>query len=133
MPGSSDRSSPTPLNEELNRERAKPRWAPVIIAVACPRGQDPIETHKNVVATTAAIQNLLLTAHGMGPGAYLRTGDMAYHPLPLRRLEVLKDAQFMGFVYLGCAAPDALPRQTPRRPIEEVAQQRGWGGRRNKL
>ncbi len=117
---------PDATEEELNRERTKPRRAPVIIAVACLKGRDPIETHENIVATAAAIQNILLAAHGMGLGAYLRTGDTAYHPLLLRWLGVPEDAQFMGFIYLGYPAPDAPPRHTPRRPIEEVAQWRGW-------
>ncbi|WP_376791623.1 nitroreductase [Thermoflexus sp.] len=117
---------PDATEEELQRERTKPKRAPVIIAVACLKGRDPIETHENIVATAAAIQNILLAAHGMGLGAYLRTGDTAYHPLLLRWLGVPEDAQFMGLIYLGYPAPDAPPRHTPRRPIEEVTQWRGW-------
>ncbi len=118
---------PDATEEELNRERARPHRAPVIIGVACLKGRDLIETHENIVATAAAIQNILLAAHGMGLGAYLRTGDTAYHPLLLRWLGVPEDAQFMGFIYLGYPAPDVPLRQTPRRPINEVTQWRGWG------
>lgn len=119
-------TKPEATEEELNRERARPHRAPVIIAVGCLKGRDPIETHENIVAAAAAIQNILLAAHAMGLGAYLRTGDTAYHPLLLRWLGLPEDAQFMGFIYLGYPAPDAPPRQTPRRPMEEVTEWRGW-------
>ncbi|WP_448594149.1 nitroreductase family protein [Thermoflexus hugenholtzii] len=48
------------------------------------------------------------------------------HPLLLRWLGLPEDARFMGFIYLGYPASDASPRQTPRRPIEEVTEWRGW-------
>src|SRR3712207_3672204 len=63
----------------ISRERKKAFRAPVVIAVISRGGRDEVETKENYAACSAAVQNMLLTAHSLGLGAIWRTGPVAYH------------------------------------------------------
>lgn len=97
-----------PSREQLDKERAKPLRAPVLVAVAAVPSKDPkvIEVEE-VAATAAGIQNMLLAAQALGLGAMWRTGDAAYDPSVKEFLGFPPEAHVVAFVYLGY--PDIVP------------------------
>src|SRR5687768_386900 len=93
--------------------REVPLRAPVLIAVGVDKpGEAKVLEIENVAATAAAIQNLLLTAHGMGLGAKWRTGEWARDPMVKEFLGFEPDQHIIGFIYLGY--PEFLAEPTPR-------------------
>ena len=114
------------LPEALDKERAKPLRAPLIIAVAVDKPVEPkISEVENICAAAAACQNILLAAHELGLAAFWRT-----EPQPLilwsknfsawRKMEHL-----IAFLYIGYPVkrPAYLNAQTMR------IGQYGWTNR----
>lgn len=104
---------------------AKALRAPVIIAV----GVEPAEGAKvvpieEIEAGAAAVQNMLLAAHGIGLGAMWRTGDPAYDPEVLTHLGLSERASLLGFVYVGYPAVSKV--RESHVPFDQVTQWRGW-------
>jgi nitroreductase len=88
--------------EGLDKTRALPLRAPVIIAVGVDK---PVESKvlelENYAATSAACQNILLAAHALGLGAIWRTGDWA-HDVKVKEFFGLTENQHIaGFIYVG--------------------------------
>lgn len=95
-------------DERLLKERSKPLRAPVVVAVAAVASQDPkVVEIEEIVATAAAIENMLLAAQALGLGAMWRTGDAAYDPAIREFLDFPPEAHLLAFVYLGF--PDIVP------------------------
>ena len=101
---------------ELARERQErikrmPLRAPlIIIAVA-----EVLEGHKvpileQVVATGAAVQNMLLMAQSLGYGAMWRTGEMAYSATVKEGLGLRPEDVIVAYLYIGTAGAKAKPR-----------------------
>jgi nitroreductase len=90
--------------EQLDKERAKPLRAPVVVAVAAVPSDDPktIEVEE-IAATAAGIQNMLLAAQALGLGAMWRTGESAYDPEVRAFLGLPENAHMLAFIYLGYA------------------------------
>ncbi len=90
------------LEQRLAKEKTKAYRAPVVIGVVCSPPGDPraIEIEE-LAATHAAVQNLLLAAHGLGLGAIWRSGAPIYHPLMGETFGLEEKERFVGFVYLG--------------------------------
>ncbi|MCM8750685.1 nitroreductase [Thermomicrobiaceae bacterium CFH 74404] len=110
---------------KLDALRRKPLRAPVIVAVGViPASRKPEVEIEEICAGAAAIQNLLLAAHGLGLAAIWRTGEAAFDPEVKAFLGLPPDAHLLGFVYLGY--PDGEPPQRPRRPAAEVTRWLGW-------
>lgn len=108
--------------------RSKPLRAPVVIAVIetpkhhLPKVQEIEEHH----ATGAAMQNMLLAAHGLGLGAMLRTGPAAHIPEVLEFLRVGENEMVAGYIYLGYPAEGMEERpMTRRRDAQEITEWRG--------
>ncbi len=105
----------------ISRERKKAFRAPVVIAVISRSGRDGVETTENYAACSAAVQNMLLTAHSLGLGAIWRTGPVAYHD-HMREFFGLQDGdRIVAYLYVGY--PDMGER--PRRR-EAVAEKTAW-------
>ncbi len=65
----------------LEKERAKPRRAPLLIAVGVDLPDDPrVSEVENICAAAAAAQNLLLAAQALGLAGMWRTGGAASRP-----------------------------------------------------
>jgi nitroreductase len=100
--------------EALDKERAKPLRAPVIIVVAVDKPVEPkISEVENICATAAACQNILLAAHEMGLAAMWRTGPAAVDPLIKEFLGLEKDQHLIAFLYIGYPTK---PPVSPQRP-----------------
>ena len=99
--------------EALEKERAKPLRAPVIIAVGVDKPTEPkISEIENICAAAAACQNILLAAHDLGLAAIWRTGATALDPLIKSFLGLEKDQHLIAFIYIGYpeSTPDLLDR-----------------------
>jgi nitroreductase len=108
------RRDPTATPPLLEKERAKPLRAPLIVVVAA----EIIESHKipaveQLLAAGAAAQNLQLAAHALGFGAVWRTGAPAYDPVVKQALGLKASDAIIGFMYLGTPAASAAPASKP--------------------
>jgi len=111
------RRDPTANAEALARERAKPLRAPVVIAAGVDKPNGPkVIGIENVCATAAAVQNMLLAAHGLGLAAKWRTVPAAYDPDVKTFLGFEPDQHLIAFVYVGYAEAEPAP---PSRPSHE--------------
>ncbi len=99
--------------EALDKERAKPLRSPVLIAVGVDKpGETKVIEIESICAAAAACENILLAAHGLGLGAYWRTGDAAREPAVKRFLGFDEGQHVIGFLYIGYPAmqPDNAVR-----------------------
>jgi len=105
------RKLPAASAETLQRERQKALRAPLIIAVAavCNTAAriPPIE---QILAAGAAAQNMMLAATALGFGSMWKTGDAAYDDAVKVALGLTAGDAIVGFLYLGTAVADAVPR-----------------------
>ena len=112
---------------QLDKARAKPLRAPVVVAVGVvPQTGPKVIEVEEVLTGGAAVQNLLLAAHDLGLAAMWRTGEPAYDPAVKAFLGLPANAHLIGFVYLGY--PDAPPSRKQRRPAAECTRWLGWDG-----
>lgn len=93
------------LNDDrLNRVRIMPLRAPmVIVVVAETQLNHKVPVQEQVLATGAAVQNMLLMAHDLGYGAMWRTGELAYNAFLKKRLGFEEKDEIVAFLYLGTA------------------------------
>lgn len=112
-----DRNPGAPA-EGLDKTRALPLRAPVVIAVGADKPGEPriIET-ENISAASAACQNILLAAHALGLGAIWRTGEWARDVKVKEFLGFAPDQHIIGFIYVGY--PDVLPEPYTRIGFED--------------
>ena len=104
--------------EAFDKCRAVPLRAPVVIAVGVDKpGEAKVLEIENVAATAAAIQNLLLAAHGMGLGAKWRTGEWARDSMVKEFLGFEAGQHIIGFIYLGY--PEFIAEPVPRPSFED--------------
>lgn len=108
------RKSPQVGQDGLDKERAKPFRAPLIIAVGVDRPAEPrVQEIENVCAAAAACQNILLAALELGIAGYWRTGDAVRDPQVKALLGLAPDQELIALLYLGYAAVPVEPRQRP--------------------
>ena len=112
-----DRIPGTPP-EGLDKTRALPLRAPVIIAVGADKPTEPnVIEIENVSAASAACQNILLAAHALGLGAIWRTGEWASDAKVKEFLGFASDQHIVGFIYIG--HPDIMPEPYTRIGYED--------------
>lgn len=100
-------------------QQAKAHRAPVVIAiVASFSGDDEVQKSEDRAATHAAIENMLLAAHGLGLGAIWRTGAPAYHPRIKQAFNLGENEELVGLVYVGYT--DLEPLKKPRKSVDEL-------------
>ena len=108
---------------DVQRERFRkmPTRAPLIVA-AIARCEEHAKVPKweQVVATGAAVQNLITAAFAQGIGAYWRTGAMVEHNHVKRELGLVGDEKLIGFVYLG--TPSIPLRDAPVSEVGDFFQ-----------
>ena len=112
-----DRNPATPP-EGLDKTRALPLRAPVVIAIGADKPVDAkIVEMENIAAASAAAQNILLAAHALGLGAIWRTGEWARDAKVKEFLGFAADQHIVGFIYVGY--PDLLPEPYVRQGFED--------------
>jgi nitroreductase len=103
--------------EALDKTRSLPLRAPVVIAVGVDKPTEAkVLEIENVCAASAACQNILLAAHGLGLGAIWRTGEWARDAKVKEFLGFNPDQHIVGFIYVGY--PEFVP-DPPERPSFE--------------
>lgn len=114
--------SPDAAAADLERERSRPLRAPLIVAVAARLRQDhpKVPAVEQVLATGAAIQNMLVTIHAAGYAAMWKTGPAAHDDFVKKSFGLEPWDVLAGFVYVGTAAERA--RSKPRPETAEVTQ-----------
>ena len=112
-----DRNPVTPP-EGLDKTRALPLRAPVVIAVGVDKPTDSktIEI-ENISAASAACMNILLAAHALGLGAKWSTGEWARDARVKGFLGFTEDQFVLGFIYIGY--PDVQPDLYVRQGFED--------------
>jgi len=112
-----ERNPATPP-EGLDKTRALPLRAPVLIAVAADKPSEPkhIEV-ENISAASAAAYIMLVTANALGLGAIIRTGEWARDPKVKEFLGFEADQHIIGFIYIGY--PDVTPEPYVRAGFED--------------
>jgi len=105
--------------ERLRRQQeAKAFRAPAVIAVAAVLPEEPaVKRKEDLAATHAAVQNMLLAAHGLGLGAIWRTGEPLYHPKMLEAFGLRPPSEMVALVYVGY--PDMPPHSSERTSFLE--------------
>lgn len=115
--------------KRLRREEIKPLRAPVIIAVAVePTERSKVLIKEEYAAVHAAIQNMLLAAHGLGLGVIWRTGNACYSQEVKTLFGLSSKAEMVGFLYIGYSNMKELKGK--RRHWSEVTK---WYDRENDL
>lgn len=103
--------------KKLLQQMEKPFRSPVIIVVAVTPSEAPgVLKIEEMGAVSAAIQNMLLTAHALGLGAIWRTGKPTYHPKMKELFHLAEKDEVLGFVYMGY--PNISPAPPPRTPFQ---------------
>jgi len=112
-----DRNPATPP-EGLDKTRALPLRAPVVIAVGVDKPTDSktIEI-ENISAVSAACMNILLAAHALGLGAKWSTGEWARDARVKVFLGFVAEQYILGFIYIGY--PDIQPDLYVRQGFED--------------
>lgn len=104
--------------EELHKLSGKPFRAPMILAVVAEiTPEHRISPLEQIVATGAAVQNMMVAAHALGLGAMWRTGGLANHRIVKQGLGFQEKDELVGFVYLGTPAGSIK-----RVPVEQPEQ-----------
>jgi nitroreductase len=110
---------------EAEKLIAKALRAPVIIAVGVEPGDDPkIIEIEEIESGAAAVQNMLIAAHGIGLAAMWRTGDPAYDPAVAEYLGLSQGGRVIAFVYVGFPAIEKT--RFGHVPFTELTTWRGW-------
>src|SRR5579863_9779453 len=106
------RREPNVPENMLERERAKPLRAPLIVVLAAALKEGhKIPVIEQLLAAGAAAQNVMLAAHALGFAAAWKTGAPAYDYYVKEAIGLAPSDAIVGFMYLGtaAAAPAALP------------------------
>jgi nitroreductase len=98
----------------LDKERARPLRAPLIIAVGVdePSGQK-VDEVENICAAAAAVENLLLAARSLGLAAKWRTGDDARNRHLKEFLGLAPDQHLIALIYIGFPVVEATQIARP--------------------
>jgi nitroreductase len=104
---------PAALPAVVDKERAKPLRAPLLIAVvARVQANHKIPEAEQLISAGAAAMNMLNAIHALGFGGVLLTGAPAYDPGIHDALGLADAERLVGFVYVG----------TPTQPPPVVAR-----------
>lgn len=94
------KASPDDLKAfEKNFEKLKSAGA--VIYITCAQDSDMTISKENFAATSAAIQNILLSATASEIQSYWGTGKFATHPINLEYLRIDSSENFVGWIWLG--------------------------------
>lgn len=101
---------PAATASDLDKERAKPLRAPLMIAVgAAVRHDHPtVRAVDQEHAAAAAAQNILLAAWALGYGAMWLTGSNAHDPAVKTALGLRAADAIVGFLYIGALREGSL-------------------------
>lgn len=99
----------------IEKERAKPLRAPLIIVVAAALQPDhpKIPELEQLLAAGCAAQNIQVALHAGGYGCVWKTGAPAYDPAIAAGLGLGPQDRIIGFLYAGTVEVPAAPLKRP--------------------
>ncbi len=104
--------------EALDKTRALPLRAPLVIAVGVDKPTEPkVLEIENIVAVGAACQNLLLAAEAEGLAVKWRTGEWALDAKVKEFLRFAADQHLIAYLYIGY--PELTPEHEPRPSFDD--------------
>ena len=113
--------NPDASASQLDKERAKPLRAPLIVVVAAKIKEDaPIPAIEQILAAGAAAQNIMLGAYAMGFGCAWKTGDAAYADDVKAAFDLTPADSIIGFMYLG--TNESNPPQPAALDVEDYTR-----------
>jgi nitroreductase len=109
------RSRPDATETELAREREKALRPPVLLALlAQPKKTKPDVTEAEQIACAgAALQSMLLAAHGLGYGAIILSGSRCADPEIRRAFGAGESDHLLGFISIGTIVETPIPSRRP--------------------
>lgn len=103
---------PTATADLAEREAGKALRAPLLIVAATRVVAHPkVPEIEQILATGAAVQNLMLAFHGLGYGAVWKTGPAAYDPTIKAAFGLTPADAIVAIIYVG--TPDERPSPPP--------------------
>jgi nitroreductase len=100
-------------------EAKKPLRSPALVIVAARTDPNPVTAEEDIVATAAAVQNLLLAAHAKGLSAAWKTGKIVHSTEVKTFLGFEPSDRIIAIVYLGAQATEE-PGSRDRRSASPV-------------
>lgn len=92
---------------------AKVLRAPTVILVSCVQRGDEVHRDEDLVATAAAIQNMLLAATSLGVGTFWSSGPIAYQPEVHQLFDLEPTDKIVGIVQIGYSDDPPAPKRKP--------------------
>ena len=106
--------------KRIKKLSSKPLIAPtaIVVALSPEKGNDKAIYIEDVSAVSAAVQNILLEAHGLGLGAIWKSGH-AYYAEPVKKyFNLADDEEILGVIFVG--ESDMKKKPEPKRiPFED--------------
>lgn len=106
--------------KRIKKISSKPLIAPtaIVVALSPEKGNDKAIYIEDVSAVSAAVQNILLEAHGLGLGAIWKSGP-AYYAEPVKKyFNLTDDEEILGVIFVG--ESDMKKKPEPKRiPFED--------------
>lgn len=106
--------------KRIKKLSSKPLIAPtaIVVALSPEKGNDKAIYIEDVSAVSAAVQNILLEAHGLGLGAIWKSGP-AYYAEPVKQyFNLTDDEEILGVIFVG--ESDMKKKPEPKRiPFED--------------
>ena len=101
--------------EQIEAAREKAYRAPCLLAAIARLGpaEPPIPVLERMVSLGAAVQNMLLSAHGMGFGGGLASGQAMQSPRMSELLSLRDGEEAVCFINLGTVSKRKMPRLRP--------------------
>jgi nitroreductase len=109
---------PESAREVVTRVAEEHRDLPSMLAVAMTLAEQDEIREEDYAATFMAIQNLCLTAHGLGLGTHIRTGAVMDDPDARAAAGVAPGERVVATIHLG--EPAEIPPVKSRRPAVEL-------------
>ena len=91
---------------------------PAMLAVSMVLDDNPEIREEDYAATYMAIQNLCLTAHGLGLGTHLKSGAVMDDPRAREAVGVAEGERIIATIFVG--EPASIPEPKARRPAAEL-------------
>jgi nitroreductase len=112
-----DRNPDLP-SEALDKTRALPLRAPLVIAVAVDKpSEEKVLEIENITAVATACQNILLAAQAEGLAVKWRTGEWARDKKVKEHFGLSIDQHILSFFYIGY--PEFIAEHPPRPSFED--------------
>lgn len=110
MAESAKKDTPDLEEKQYTKLLNAPLRAPMVLVVWASITEHPkVPAIEQILATGAAVTNLLNGAHALGLGAIWRTGTAAYSPSLKEQLGIDAEDAVVGFIYLGTPAGEGKP------------------------